>query len=371
MTVAADSAVGPQVLPFQPDETLDMFADMLRRSLADSTPGDWASLVKMLAGLDVFTAVMSEERGGYGGARTLAIVAEALAGQGLVTPFAMSSVAARGLERFFGGHDGVPDILSALESGKAIVSLALHEQDALPVVSAPQARLHKVADGEYLLDANKRMVAFGAAADWIIIPARNEAGDAALVLVEACALSRNANVYALIDGTPAIDLSLSQHAIAAQNVLATGPNAEVALKWLADAWAAAQCAEACGAMATMIAMTKEYLGVRKQFGEALVVNQALRHRFIEMELMQAQAATMAAAAAAAIDGGDTHERERLVTAARYIVLRAAWKVSQEAVQMHGAIGMAAETPLGGYFKRLLALSLWFGDEDSALHALSS
>src|SRR5690606_106468 len=131
------------------------------------------------------------------------------------------------------------------------------------VVITPQAALHNAANGDYVLDAKKRMVAFGAAADWIIMPARTESGDTALVLVDACALSREADAYALIDGTPAIDLSLSQHPVAAQNVLAIGQDAEAALNWLADAWAAAQCAEACGAMATMIAMTKEYLGVRK------------------------------------------------------------------------------------------------------------
>jgi len=63
-------------------------------------------------------------------------------------------------------------------------------------------------------------------------------------------------------------------------------------------------------------------------------------------------------------------RSRVVASARHVVLRAGWKVSQEAIQMHGAIGMANETPLGGYFKRILALTLWLGDEDAALDRLT-
>lgn len=59
-----------------------------------------------------------------------------------------------------------------------------------------------------------------------------------------------------------------------------------------------------------------------------------------------------------------------VASARHVVLGAGWKVSQEAIQMHGAIGMANETPLGAYFKRNLALALWLGDEDAAFGRLA-
>jgi len=76
-------------------------------------------------------------------------------------------------------------------------------------------------------------------------------------------------------------------------------------------------------------------------------------------------------AAGVLDDNDADTRRNAVTTAHYITVRAAFQVSQEAVQLHGAIGMAEETSIGGYFERLLAISLLFGDEDSALSRYSA
>ena len=210
------------------------------------------------------------------------------------------------------------------------------------------------------------MIAFADEADWLLLPARTAAGELALVVLDLSSVAHALRHHILIDGTPAADLELADHPVAADAVVALGDEAAALIAEMADALAAAQCSEAVGAMRAMIDATRDYLGVRKQFGQPLSANQALRHRFVDMEIALAKAETMATVAAAAVDESDAAERARTVASARYVVLRAGWKVSQEAIQMHGAIGMAAETPLGGYFKRILALVLWFGDEDAAL-----
>lgn len=372
MNATSDTDAGVGILAFQPDENLEMFSGMLARAVAEKAKDDWRKEVwPALAELGAFAAVLPEERGGYGGAHTAAIACRVLAQAGIVSPFPISSATvARALAALGGTGGRVAAVLRAIEEGSGIATLALHEEDALPSVLDPRSVLVRGAGGGRL-DARKRMVAFGAEADWILVPARMDTAGLAIVMVERAKIAEATKPCILIDGTPAADLDLSAFPVTDDDVLATGDGAKRLLLWMADALAAAQCAEAVGAMRAMIDATTEYLGVRKQFGQPLSANQALRHRVVDMEIMLVKAETMAAVMAAAVDDEEAEDRSRIVAAGRYVVTRSAWKVSQEAIQMHGAIGMANETPLGRYFKRLLALSLWFGDEDAALEAASA
>lgn len=356
-------------LAFQPDESLETFSDMLARSIVGKAGKDWRTeLWPTLAELGAFAALAPEERGGYGGAHTAAIACRVLAQAGIVSPFAISAATvARALAQIDRADERLGTIVRSLENGAAVATIALHEEDALPSLLDPQSVLVRDAGG-YRLAARKRMVAFGAEADWVLVPVRSAAGGTAIALIERAKAMGALKPCTLIDGTPAADLELTEYPLREADVLATGEEARRLLLWMADAFAAAQCAESVGAMRALVNTTAEYLGTRKQFGQPLSANQALRHRFVDMEIMLAKAETMAAVAAAAVDAEDADDRSRIVATARYIVTRSAWKVSQEALQMHGAIGMANETPLGRYFKRLLALSLWFGDEDASLNA---
>lgn len=353
---------------FQPDETLEMLDAMLTRAVAGSAGAGWRDgLWPALTELGLFTALLSEEEGGYGGARTAALGCRRLAEAGLVTPFALSAAAiTRTLVRHAGPDTPAGALLRSLAEGGTVATLALHEDDALPAILAPQARLVPAGEGGWKLTASKRMIAFAGEADRLILPATTADGDLALVAIGLSPVAHALRHYVLIDGMPAADLDLADHPVSADAILARGDEAAALIGEMCDALAAAQCSEAVGAMRTMIDATRDYLGVRKQFGQPLAANQALRHRFVDMEIALAKAETMAAIAAAAIDESGVEERGRIVASARYVVLRAGWQVSQEAIQMHGAIGMADETPLGGYFRRILALALWFGDEDTAL-----
>ena len=367
LTNEADAAGG---VLFQPDETLDMLGDMLSRALQDRAGADWReTLWPALSELGLFGALLSEEDGGYGGARTAGLACRLLAEAGTATPFAMSSAAiGRTLAQQTALSARAAEISTALAEGSAIASLALHERDALPAIESATLRLTRDGDSWRLVGA-KRMVAYANEARWLILPARTDGGDLAVVAVDASSLAGSMRHYQLIDGTPAADIEFARHAVAADNVLAEGKAAASMLLEMCDALAAAQSAETVGAMRAMTSATRDYLGTRRQFGQTLASNQALRHRFIDMEIALAKAETMAALAAAAMEE-PAQARSRVVASARHVVLRAGWKVSQEAIQMHGAIGMANETPLGAYFKKILALALWLGDEDAALGRLT-
>ncbi|MCZ4291689.1 acyl-CoA dehydrogenase family protein [Hoeflea alexandrii] len=358
-------------LLFEPDDTLEMLADMLSRALAGQSGGHWREeLWPMLAELGLFAAVMPERYGGYGGARTAALVCRLLAGSGVVSPYAVSSAAiAPSLAELDQPAGRVTALLEALVEGRQVATIALHEVDALPVLRDFQTVLSGAGEGQWRLDGAKRMIAFAQEADWLVLPARNEAGHLVIIMLDRASFSPLLQPCTLIDSMPAADASFSGLVIDEDAIVAVGEQAESLLRGIVDRLTAAQCAEAVGAMAYMINATAEYLGVRRQFGQPLSAHQALRHRYVDMTIQQAKAETMAALAATAVDQESPEQRDRALARARYVIVRAAWFVSQESIQMHGAIGMANETPVSGYFKRLLALSLWLGDEDDALEGL--
>ncbi|WP_425419613.1 acyl-CoA dehydrogenase [Oricola indica] len=369
MSLAAeiDAGDGLPVL-FEPDDTLDMFEDMVGRALGDLGQADWSAVSAVLKELGLFEALLPASRGGYGGARLASLVCDRLGEAGLATPFAVSWAAiGRFLNTIEGSGPRLDEIAAGLNEGSALATLAMHETDALPASRDFETRLRHVGE-RWEIDICKRMIPFAAQADWLFVPATTESGATALVVLGRDAFSDALRPYDLIDGTPAADLDMTALALSDESILLFGKEADAALREMRNMLCAALCAEAVGAMRAMVTATREYLGMRRQFGQVLSDFQALRHRFIDMEIALTKAETMAALASAAVDNGAGGADEALVDKCRYIVIRSAWAVSQEAMQMHGAIGMASETPLGAYFKRLLALSLWFGDEDEALLA---
>jgi alkylation response protein AidB-like acyl-CoA dehydrogenase len=150
-----------------------------------------------------------------------------------------------------------------------------------------------------------------------------------------------------------------------------GPEADAIIEAAVDRGAVAACAEAVGIMDSLLAMSVEYLGTRKQFGVPLATFQVLQHRIVDMFTAVEQAKSMVFAAALALDSGDDLERRRHASAAKVQVVRAGRKVSQEAIQLHGAMGMTEEYPAGRRMRRLMALDVQYGDPIHHLDRLSA
>jgi alkylation response protein AidB-like acyl-CoA dehydrogenase len=126
------------------------------------------------------------------------------------------------------------------------------------------------------------------------------------------------------------------------------------------------CAEALGAMEALFDATLEYLKTRQQFGVPIGKFQALQHRMADMFIHLEQARSMALLAAVKLGSGDAQERRRAVSAAKYRVGQAARFVGQQAVQLHGGMGVTDELPASHYFKRLSMIELTMGDADHHL-----
>ena len=172
------------------------------------------------------------------------------------------------------------------------------------------------------------------------------------------------------DGTRAADIALSGVEVAGDAALGEPGAAFPVIERVVEGGIAAIAAEAVGAMETMQAMTLEYLKTRQQFGQPIGRNQALQHRATEMFVALEQGRSLAMLAAMTIDEPDPAERARNLSMVKAGIGQAARFVSQNAVQLHGGIGMTEEYAVGHYFRRCMVIEHSFGDTGYHLSRLA-
>jgi len=153
-------------------------------------------------------------------------------------------------------------------------------------------------------------------------------------------------------------------------VLAAPDRGLAVLERVVDEAIAALSAEAVGAMAALHELTVEYLKTRKQFGQPIGSFQVLQHRAVDMLTAVEQARSMALFATMMAAEPDASERRKAMAAAKVQIGRSARLVGQEAIQLHGGIGMTMEYKAGHYFKRLTMIDMTFGDADHHLRELA-
>lgn len=348
-------------LIFVPREEYVLLADTLGHLLPDaaSLPPDWKALWTDLATAGALAVGLSEAEGGLDDARAVSVVAERLGQHGAVSPFIVSNaVVARALAKASSAaaFDG---LRANLADGSVVATLAMLADRPLAMDGV---------EGGYEVSGVRKLVPFGAEADHVLVEGTTADGDAILALAPG-SIRRVERAVVGIDGFPYADMNFDG-VVSADHVLATGDDARRLAAWCRDAWLATLCADAVGAMATLVKMTGDYLKVRQQFGQRLSSYQVLQHRYVDMDMALTESRTVAEWAAGLLDADRDDERRVAVTTAHFVIARAASKVSQESVQLHGGIGMAQETPVGRYFKRLLTLPLLFGDEDTAAASYS-
>ena len=170
-----------------------------------------------------------------------------------------------------------------------------------------------------------------------------------------------------MDGLRAADVSFTGVRLGADSLLATAGGAQAAIDEALDFATALLCADALGAMQYALDATLDYTKTRKQFGSPIASFQVLQHRMVEMLITLEQARSMAIRAAAQVDlQGDAAERARVVSGAKIKVADAARLISQEAVQLHGGMGMTEELKVSHTFRRLTMAAQRFGDADHHL-----
>jgi len=339
------------------------------REPAGYSPAMWNQITDMgLLGLP-----FEETLGGFnGGAVETAIVMEAF-GRGLVLePFFATVILGGGLLR----RAAPPPVIGALAPKVAAGKLKLafahverHSRYNLADVSTTAAK-----DGSgYVLDGAKSVVIHGDAADRIFLTARiggerRDRNGIGLFLVNPAAPGVSRRGYPTQDGQRAAEITLQKVRVSADDLISD--NALPVVEHVIDEAIAALCAEAVGAMQSMQDLTLEYLKTRKQFGRPIGSFQVLQHRSVDMLVAIEQARSMAMFAAVMAAEENPVERRRAISAAKVQIGRSGRHVGQEAIQLHGGIGMTNEYAVGHYFKRVTMIDQLYGDADTHLGYLA-
>lgn len=367
-------------MDFQLSEEQQLLADSVRRlfdnnydfesrkkivaSAQGSSEATWAKLAEFgLLGLP-----LSENSGGFGGgANDLIPVMEAIGESLVLEPFAPTIAMARLIER--AGNPAQRDaLLGSVIEGSCRLALACTEPGSRYDQTAIAASARRDGEG-WVLEGSKINVIGAPQAHQLIVSARTsgkpgEADGVSLFLVPANAGGLTQKTYRTQDSLRAADITLAGVTLGADALIGTAGQGLAALDEALDFVSALLCAEAVGAMKFACDTTLEYLKTRKQFGVPIGAFQALQHRMVDMYICTEQSRSITYLACARVDGSaDAAERRRVVSAARVKIADAARQVGQEAIQLHGGMGMTLEMKVSHTFKRLTMISQAFGDAD--------
>lgn len=336
--------------------------DFQKREHALKTAEGWSrEAYARLAEMGLLALPFAEEDGGFGGGGVeMMIVMEAL-GRGLmVEPYFATVVLAGGALRHGASARQREAMVPGLAAGERILALA-HQEAGLPRHTL-EARATATPSGEgWLLDGRKIAVIHGQSADTLVVSARTAEG-LSLFLVDATAQGVTIEGARGYDGVPVATVMLSGVAVPADALIGQLGEGAAILERVFEEATAALVAEGVGAMSETFDVTVDYLKTRQQFGVAIGSFQALQHRAVDMLMQLELARSMAVLGALSLDG-DADQRSRNISAAKAQIGKSGRMIGQEAVQMHGAIGITAEYKVGHAFKRLTAIDALLGDRD--------
>ena len=374
-------------MDFDLTEEQRLLRDSVERLLADhygfdkrrahlAEPDGWSrTLWSQYAELGLLGLPFAESYGGFGGGSIdVMLVMEAFGRVLALEPYLATVVLAGTALRRAGSEAQKSAILPQIAEGKTILAFAHGERQARYDLSDVLATA-KLKPGSWVLDGAKSVVLHGDSAQRLIVSART-AGDRddpdgiTLFLVDTAASGVARRSYPMRDGTRAAEISLSGVEVGRDDLLGEVGAALPVIERVAEAGIAATAAEAIGAMETMQAMTLEYLKTRQQFGRPIGDNQVLQHRAAEMLMALEQGRSMAMLAAMMVDEPDAAERAHNIAMAKVGVGQASKFVSQNAIQLHGGIGMTEEYAVGHYFRRCMVIEHMFGDSAHHLSRLA-
>lgn len=302
--------------------------------------------------LGILGVTLPEDAGGLGGgANEVAAIME-LFGRHLVwEPFI--STALMGV-RFIQAREPNSALLGQVASGDLTLAVAHGEPMGGYDLGNVKARATPKGSA-YVLSGHKTVVLYGPCAKACIVIARLREGVAAF-LVDAGAKGVERTDYRSIGGAPASDLVFSE----APATLLGDEDGLAFIEQVFDEAIVALCSEACGIMQKLLDATVEYTKQRKQFGRAIAEFQVLQHRMVDMLVEVKQSVAITRTARIKLH---TPDRAAAASAAKSRVGRACRLVSQAAVQLHGGIGIADETPVSHYFRRALMIEQELGSTE--------
>ncbi len=351
--------LGDLVLRFF-DEQYDF---QTRRKILES-PSGWSREVwSKLAELGLLALQVPGELGGMAPAVVETLLSVTAMGKAmLLEPYVSSAIVATTVLRELGSAPQRKEMLPAMASGERIAVLAHLEAGARFDLQRVATRARRSGSG-WTLNGRKSVVLHAPAADLLLVSARTSGEPDEPAGISLFAVAREATGVALLpyrtlDGVCAAELSLSD---APGALVGEEGGAFGGIVAAFDSGVAAICAEATGALQATLDTTVEYAKTRKQFGVPIATFQVLQHRMVEMLIHVEQARSMSYLAAMRAAEAPSRERRRALAAAKVVVGNACRFVGQQAVQLHGGMGVSDETAVSHLFRRLTALEIELGD----------
>ena len=306
-----------------------------------------------LAELGLAGLYIDEDDGGLGMGPVEGMVVMEELGRGIVLEPLAQTLMAGGVIGAYGGAEVKAAWLPKIAAGEALVVLAQQERGARHRLDLCKTTAAQSGSG-WTVSGTKSVVPAGDQADAFLVPAVAN-GQIALFLVERSASGVSTQGHGTQDGGRAAEVTLQN---APATLVTTGGLA--ALEHAVDIGIAAVCAEAVGVMDKTVAITAEYMNTRKQFGVAIGTFQALRHRIADMKMQLELARSMSYYASLKLNA-PADERRRALARAKVQLGQSMRFVGQQAVQLHGGIGVTDEYIVSHYFKKLTQLEMTYGD----------
>lgn len=334
-------------------------------SEAGWSPKVWKAFAEELG---ILGAPFSEELGGLGGGATENLIVMEEFGKALVVEPYLGTVVIGGGFLKHSGHAKAEELIGQIISGDATFAFAYAEPQGRYNWRDLKTTATKSGEG-YVLNGAKAVVIGAPWASHLIVTARTSGGqrDASgisVFLVEKSAPGVSTRDYPTVDGQRASEVTFDNVQLSADALIGTEGEGGALVEKVMDEAIAATCAEACGVLRRLQEGTVEYTKQRKQFGQPISQFQVLQHRMVDMFIQLEQSISMTYMAT--IKLAEEDERAKAVSAAKVQIGKACKFVGQNAIQLHGGMGMTDEMAIGHYFKRATMIESLFGSTDHFL-----
>ena len=334
-------------------------------------PNQW----KQFAELGLLAAALPEEHGGLGGGAVDNLVIMEEFGKALVVePYVPTVVIGGGLLRYGGSEAQKSEWLNKISAGETILAFAFAEPKGRYNLADLTTTAKKQGAG-YVLNGQKAVVLGAPWADHFIVTARTAGGQrdkngVSVFIVDKKAKGVTTRDYPTVDSLRASEVTFENVELPSSALIGPADGGLPLVDKVVDEAIAAICAEATGAMKVLVDTTVEYSKTRKQFGVPIGKFQALQHRMVDMFVQYEQSVSITLMVTLKLGESDA-ERAKAASAAKVTIGKAGRYVGQQAVQVHGGIGMTDELNVGHYFKRLTLIDTLFGNTDHHLKRFAS
>ncbi len=334
-------------------------------SEAGRDPAVWSAFANELG---ILGAPFSEDLGGLGGDAIENMIVMEEFGKALVVEPYLGTVVIGGGFLKHSGHAGAADLIGGIIGGETTFAFAYAEPQARYTWQDLKTTAKKDGAG-WVINGHKAVVVGAPWASHLIVTARTGGGQreesgVSVFIVEKNAKGVTTRDYPTVDGQRASEVYFENVSVGADALIGAEGAALPLVNKVIDEATAALCAEAVGAMRQLHTGTLEYAKQRKQFGTAIATFQVLQHRMVDMFMNVEQSVSMTYMATIKVT--DDAERAKAVSAAKVQIGKACKFVGQNAIQIHGGMGMTDELAIGHYFKRATMIEGLFGSVDHHL-----